>query len=263
MWRQIKMGFKQEELEAGAALFFKLLAEQIISISEPLAEKYRTNSEIHNIVNTMAAEAGLRVFETPKNVHLVSRARESNFASSYTQMKEKYSGLKRKRYFYLANIIISIFLAEIDKESHIRIRWEEEGISYHHLADLVTATLESWLERKKEEDSFSENWSIAVEEVAELWLTEFSQYRLDKNEKIDVIWAKKNWLGFINTALKPLTDQGLIIDQKDELQLIPKPELYERIDELYHNQQRYKKIKKLIIESREELEEEKKNAQAE
>ncbi|ADO76468.1 DUF6063 family protein [Halanaerobium praevalens] len=254
------MGFKQEDLEKGAALFFKLLAEQIISISDPLAEAYSKNSEIHNIVHTMAAEAGLRVFSTPKNVHLVSRARDSNFANSYTQMKAKYPGLTRKRKFYLANIIISIFLAEIDKENHIRIRWEEEGVSYYHLADLVTATLKSWLKRQSEEDCFSENWALAVEEVGELWLTEFSPYRLNKDDKIEVTRTKNNQLSFINTALKPLVKQGLIIDQKDELKLIPKPELYERLDDLYHKQERYKKFQKLIRESREELEEEKKNA---
>ncbi len=257
------MAFKQEELENGAALFFKLLEDQIISVSEPLAEKYRSNSEIHNIVNTLAAEAGLKVFSTAKNVHLVSKARGSSFANSYTQMKNKYSGLKRKRYFYLANIIISIFLAEIDKESHVRIRWEEEGISYHRLSDLVTATLESWLERKKEDESFTQNWSIAVEEVAELWLTEFSEYRLNKDEKVDVTRTKGNRLSFINTALKPLTEQGLIIDQSDELKLIPKAELYERLDELYHSQKRYNKFMDLILESRKEMEEEEQDAQTE
>jgi hypothetical protein len=257
------MAFNQEELENGAALFLKLLEEQIISVSDSLAEKYRTNSEIHNIVNTMAAEAGLRVFSTAKNVHLVSKARGSSFANSYTQMKADYSGLKRKRYFYLANIIISIFLAEIDKESHIRIRWEEEGISYHRLSDLVTATLESWLERKKEEDSFSQNWSIAVEEVAELWLTEFSEYRLNKAEKVDVTRTKNNRLSFINTALKPLSEQKLIIDQSDELKLIPKAELYERLDKIYHSQKRYNKFINLILESRKNLEEEEKDAQTE
>lgn len=258
------MAFNQEELENGAALFFKLLEKQIISVSEPLAEKYRTNSEVHNIVNTMAAEAGLRIFSTAKNVHLVSKARGSSFANSYTQMKSKYSGLKRKRYFYLANIIISIFLAEVDKESHLRIRWEEEGVSYHRLSDLVTATLESWLERKKEDQSFTKNWSIAVEEVAELWLTEFSEYRLNKEEAVDVTRTKNNRLSFINTALKPLSEQNLIIDQSDELKIIPRAELYERLDKLYHNQQRYNQFMDLIRESRRQMkEEEKEDAETE
>jgi hypothetical protein len=119
------------------------------------------------------------------------------------------------------------------------------------------------LERKKEEDSFSQNWSIAVEEVAELWLTEFSEYRLNKAEKVDVTRTKNNRLSFINTALKPLSEQKLIIDQSDELKLIPKAELYERLDKIYHSQKRYNKFINLILESRKNLEEEEKDAQTE
>jgi len=254
------MAFNQEQLENGSALFFKLLDEQIISVSEPLAEKYQSDSDVHNIVNTMAAEAGLKVFSTARNVHLISKARGSSFANSYTQMKGKYSGLKRKRYFYLANIIISIFLAEVDKESHVRIRWEEEGVSYHRLSDLVTSTLESWQQRKKEDDSFAEEWSIAVEEVAELWLTEFNEYKLSQvDETIDVTRTRGNRLSFINTALKPLTEQGLIIDQSDELKIIPRPTLYERLDEIYHDQKRYNQFMDLIRETRSKIEQEENN----
>jgi hypothetical protein len=255
------MSFNQEQLEDGAALFFRLLKEQIIPVSEPLAEKYRGDSELRSIVNTIATEGGLRVFQTPQHIHLVSRARGSNFATSYTQMKEKYSGLERKRHFYLANIIIAIFLAEVDKESHVRIRWEEEGISYYRLTDLVTSTLKAWQERKKEDDSFDKKWSLAIDEVAELWLTEFSEFKLSQiKDNIDVTRTKNNRLSFINTALKPLSDQGLIIDNSEELKIIPKPVLYERLDNLYHDQKRYSQFKELINETR-KREEEKVNAE--
>lgn len=250
------MAFNQEQLEVGAALFFRLLKEQIISVSEPLAEKYRLDSEIRSIVNTIAAEGGLRVFQTPQHIHLISRARGSNFANSYSQMKEKYSGLERKKYFYLANIIISVFLAEVDKESHVRIRWEEEGISYYRLADLVTSILKGWRERKKEDNNFSKKWSLAIDEVSELWLTEFSEYKLSQvDDSVDVTRTKNNRLSFINTALKPLSDQGLIIDNTNELKIIPRPVLYERLDNLYHDQKRYHQFMDLIRETRKRQEE--------
>ncbi|MEJ6950829.1 DUF6063 family protein [Natronospora cellulosivora (SeqCode)] len=250
------MPINQEQLEDGAALFFQLLDKQILSISEPLADKYRSDSELRSVVNTMAAEGGLQVFQTPQHIHLVSRARGSNFANSYTQMKEKYKGLKRKKHFYLANIIISIFLAEVDKESHVRIRWEEEGITYYRLADLVSSTLKAWQERKKEDEKFSQQWSLAIDEVAKLWLTEFSEFKLSqKDDSLDVSRTKNNRLSFINTALKPLKDQGLIIDNSDELKIIPKPVLYERLDELYHNQKRYRQFMELIEASRKSQEE--------
>lgn len=245
------MPIKQDQIEDGSALFFQLLNKQILSISDPLAEKYRIDSELRSVVNTMAAEGGLRVFQTPQHIHLLSRARGSNFANSYTQMKEKYKGLKRKRHFYLANIIISIFLSEVDKESHIRIRWEEEGISYYRLADLLTSTLKAWQERKQDDEKFSQQWSLAVDEVAELWLTEFSEFKLSQvDDSLDVTRTKNNRLSFINTAMKPLADQGLIIDNSDELKIIPRPVLYERLDNLYHDQRRYRQFMELIEETR-------------
>ncbi|MCK8826587.1 DUF6063 family protein [Natroniella acetigena] len=250
------MAFNREQLEEGAALFFRLLKEQIIPVSEELAEKYCRDGELRSIVNNIAAQGGLRVFHTPQNIHLVSKARGSDFANSYTQMKEKYSGLQRKRYFYLANIIITIFLAEIDKESYVRVRWEEEGISYYRLADLVTATLKAWQERSQKEDSFTQQWSLAVDEMAELWLTEFSEYKLSQvDDSIDVVRTKNNRLSFINTALRPLVEQELIIDNSDELKVIPRPVLYERLDEIYKDQERYQQFKKLIEESKEKMEE--------
>ena len=258
------MPFNREQLEEGSALFFRLLEEQIVPVSEPLAEKYCRDSELRTIVKTIADQGGLRVFHTPKNIHLVSKARGSSFASSYTQMKEKYSDLRRKRYFYLANIIISVFLSEIDKESHVRVRWEEEGISYFQLADLVTSTLKSWQERSEEDDTFSEEWSLAVDEVAGLWLLEFSEYKMSQvNDSINVTRTTENRLSFINTALKPLARQHLIIDNTDELIIIPRPELYERLDEIYKDQKRYEQFKKLIEESRKDNEntEEEKHAQ--
>lgn len=257
------MSFNQEQLEDGAALFFRLLQEQILPISEPLAEKYRGDSELRSIVHTIADKGGLLVFQTPQHIHLVTRARDSIFATSYSQMREKYSDLERKRHFYLANIIISVFLAEVDKESHIRIRWEEEGMSYHQLADLVTVTLRSWQERKKEEESFSKNWSLAIDEVSQLWLTEFSEYKVSQvDDSVDVTRTKNNRLSFINTALKPLLHQGLIIDNRHELKIIPRPELYERLDELYKDQRRYQQFKELIEETREEQEDDSEDAKA-
>ena len=254
------MPYNQDLLKDGASLFFKLLDKQILSNTDPLADKYRSDGDLRSIVKTIAAEGGLRVFQTPQHIHLVSRARDSNFANSYTQMKEKFSGLKRKRYFYLANIIISIFLSEVDKEEHVRIRWEEEGVSYFRLADLVTSTLETWQERKDEDENFSENWSLAVDEMAELWLTEFSEYEMSQaDDTVDVTWSKDNRLSFINTALKPLSEQGLIIDNKDELKIIPKPVLYERLDRLYSEQKRYHDFMELIEETKRE-QEEKQNA---
>jgi len=241
------MGYTTEDIQNASALFFRLLKENIVSIRESLAEEYMNNSEIREIIHTMAIEADLRVFNTRENLHLVSTANGSIFANSYTQMKQKYKDLKSKKYFYLANIIICVFLSEVDKENNIRVRWEEEGVSYAKLEDLVNSTISLWKNRESDEEGFSQNWGIALGEIDEVWNKDFSPMKNSKTKgTIDVVNTKGNRFSFIYTALKPLADQKLIYNNINELRIIPKAELYERLDKIYHNQDRYKEFMALI-----------------
>jgi hypothetical protein len=245
------MGYTTEDIQKASALFFRLLKENIMSLRESLAEEYMNNSEIREIVNTMAIEADLRIFNTRENLHLVSTSNGSIFANSYTQMKQKYKDLKSKKYFYLANIIICVFLSEVDKENNIRVRWEEEGVSYAKLEDLVNSTISLWKNREGGEEGFSENWGIALNEIDEVWNKDFSPMKNSKTKgTIDVVSTKGNRFSFIYTALKPLADQKLIYNNINELRIIPKAELYERLDKIYHNQDRYKEFMALIEEAK-------------
>lgn len=242
-----------EQLQRGSEIFFYLLKHKVIPISDTLAYEYINNSDIREVVKTMAEEAGLKVFDTRENVHLVSKAYGSIFANSYTHMKSKYKKLERKKYFYLANIIICIYLSEIDKEKNIRIGWEEEGLSYYKLEELISLQLESWKKRIQAEEGFSEDWGIAVEDIYDLWVNDFSLSKQTKTGEIDVLKGNTRF-GFIHETLKPLVDQKLVIDNTIELKIIPKNELYERMQHLYHKQDRYEEIMKLINETKEEAE---------
>lgn len=234
------MAYTTENIQKASALFFILLKEKIVDIKQPLAEEYLSSSEIREIVNTMAGEGNLRVFDTRENLHMVSTANGSIFANSYTQMKEKYKGLKSKKYFYLANLIICVFLSEVDKDNNIRVRWEEEGISYAKLESLVNSTINSWSARQEEEEGFTLEWGIALKEIDEVWNKDFSPMKNSKTKgTIDVVNTTDNRFNFIYKALKPLTDQKLIYNNTKELKIIPKNELYERLDKVYHNQDRY------------------------
>lgn len=241
------MAYTTENIQKASALFFLLLKENIISIKNPLAEDYLNNSEIREIVNTMAGEGDLRIFDTRENLHLVSSGNGSIFANSYTQMKEKYKGLKNKKYFYLANLIICVFLSEVDKENNIRVRWEEEGVSYAKLEELVSSIISSWLSRENQEAGFSEDWGIALKEIDEVWNKDFSPMKNSKAKgNIDVVNTTDNRFSFIYRALKPLADQKLIYNNTKELKIIPRAELYERLDKIYHSQERYKQFMSLI-----------------
>ena len=244
--------FGREQLQKGGELFFYLLKNQIIPLSDTLAYDFINNPDIQEIVKTMAEQGGLRVFETRENIHMVSKGDDSIFATSYTQMKSKYKKLERKKHFYLANIIICIYLAEVDKEKNIRLRWEEEGITYYALENLITNQLESWKKRFDEEEGFSEDWGIAIEEIYDIWVNDFSISKQSKTGEIEVQRTRDNRFSFIHEALRPLADQNLIIDNTMELKILPKNELYERLDRLYHRQERYDEIMKLIASTKEE-----------
>ncbi len=59
-------------------------------------------------------------------------------------------------------------------------------------------------------------------------------------------------MGFIHEALKPLDDEGLIIRLQRENRIIPREELYERLNILYHGGDRYEEIMELIKTTKEE-----------
>lgn len=241
------MAYTTENIQKASALFFLLLKENIISQKNPLAEEYLNNSEIREVANTMALEADLRIFDTRENLHLISSGNGSIFANSYSQMRGKYKSLKNKKYFYLANLIICVFLSEVDKENNIRVRWEEEGISYAKLEELVNGIITSWVTRESQEAGFSENWGIALKEVDEVWNKDFSPMKNSKVKgTIDVVNTTDNRFSFIYRAIKPLVDQKLIYNNTKELKIIPRPELYERLDKVYHSQERYKEFMSLI-----------------
>ncbi len=127
------MSYTSEDIKKASELFFYLFDKKIISSNDVLANEYYENNAISEIVKNMAEEGGLIVLSTRQNLHLVSKGEGSIFATTYTQMKEKYNKLYRKKHFYLANIIICVFLAEIDRDNDIFFKYEDAGISYYKL----------------------------------------------------------------------------------------------------------------------------------
>lgn len=244
------MSYTSEDIRLASELFFHLLNNRILPISDTLASQYGDNNEIREIVNTMAQEAGLHIFGTRENIHLVSEKDNSIFATTYTQMKEKFNKLYRKKHFHLANIIISIYLAEIDRENNFSFRIEDAAISYYKLEELITETLDAW-KKRNEEENFSEDFAIAIDEIHHLWAVEMSHSKPNK-DGTGFSLSPGTRLGFIYEALRPLEQEKLIINLYEEFKIIPRNELYERLDYLYHGGDRYEEIMELIKETREE-----------
>lgn len=239
------MSYTSEDIKKASELFFYLFDKKIISSNDVLANEYYENNAISEIVKNMAEEGGLIVLSTRQNLHLVSKGEGSIFATTYTQMKEKYNKLYRKKHFYLANIIICVFLAEIDRDNDIFFKYEDAGISYYKLEEAITSTLESWKKRNETEESFSKEFAIAIDEIHYLWTVEMSHSKESK-DKLGFSLSSQTRLGFIHEAIKPLEQENLIIALNQENRIIPKYELYERLENLYHAGDRYEEIQELI-----------------
>lgn len=246
------MSYTSEEIRLASELFFHLLKNRILPATDILASQYHDNNEIREIVENMAREGGLKVFGTRKNLHLVSEKDNSVFATNYTQMRDKYRKLDRKRHFHLANIIICIYLAEIDMDNRLSFRDIDNGVSYYKLEEIVTDTLESWKKRSQEEESFTTDFAIAIEEIHSLWTIEMSHSK-EGPDGVGFSLSANTRLGFINEALKPLEHEGLIINLYKENMIIPKEELYERLETLYQDGDRYMEIMELIKITREDV----------
>ena len=244
------MNYTSEDIKLASELFFHLLNNRILPANDVLASQYYDNNEIREILENMAEEGGLRIIGTRENLHLVSNGEDSIFATTYTQMKEKYNRLERKKHFYLANIIICIYLAEIDRENNFSFRIEDAGISYYKLEEIITDTLDSW-KKRNEDENFSEDFAIAIDEIHHLWTMEMSHSK-EAKDGTGFSLSYKTRLGFIYEALKPLEDEKLIINLPKENRIIPKEELYERLNILYHGGDRYEEIMELIKVTKEE-----------
>lgn len=239
------MSYTSEDIRNASELFFRLLSNRILPASDILATQFYENNDIREIVKNMAEQGGLRIFGTRQNLHLVADGEGSVFATTYTQMKEKYSKLQRKKHFYLANIIICIYISEIDRENSYSFRIEDAGISYYKLEEIITDTLDSWKKRSEKEDTFSKDFAIAIDEIHRLWNIEMSHSKEGK-DGVGFSLSAQTRLGFINEALKPLEQENLIIDLHKENRIVPKEELYERLDNLYHDGDRYNEIMEII-----------------
>lgn len=247
------MSYTNEDIRRASELFFRLLDKKVLPASDILASLYYDDNQIREILENIAAEGGLQILATRQNLHLVAQGENSIFATTYSQMKEKYKKLDRKRHFYLANIIICIFLAEIDRENNYMFRSFDQGISFYKLEEIITNTLEAWKKRNDSEGSFSEEFAIAIDDIYHLWTVEMSHSKVAKDE-LGFSLSPQTRLGFINEALRPLEQEKLIINLSRENMIIPKEELYERLEKLYHGGDRYEEIIELIKYTKEEQE---------
>ena len=135
-------------------------------------------------------------------------------------------------------------MSMIDKNQAARIRTKREGITYYALERHVNELITNWNRLLKENPSFGEEQAIDMQEIVTTWnhmFVELDDYSPKKGNK-------RTRIGLITAAMRMLETEGLIVvlDKDDIPKAVPKTELFERIEFLYHDYDRYEQMKELM-----------------
>lgn len=241
------MSISNQQLQDAAKLFFHLLNRKMVFTNDPIMAPYFEEDGVRDALKILAEESRTRIIQTADRIHLVARPEGSIFATSFTQFKKRYGEVETKKHFYLMNLIIFVFLAEIDIPSSSNLRWEHAGVSYYLLEKNMTIALAEWYKENKEtEGKFSEAYGLAINEMADLW----GSMAVDSDTESEderISSSRRTHIGLIHTAIRVLRDEGLVYIVEDEKRVIPRIELYERLEEGYHQQARYEEMRDLVL----------------
>jgi hypothetical protein len=232
-----------ESIKKASAVYFTLLKEKVIDENSEHFQTY-FDPEVRQTVLMLADESGTYIIESPKRIHLVVQPTGSVFATNFTHMKEKHKQIETKKHFHLISVVIMSFLATIDRNQAAKIRTKREGISYYALERQVNDLVMNWDTILKNKPAFGDEERIDMKEVVTTWKymeVDSDDYGLKKGNR-------RTRIGLIASAMRLLETEGLIVilDRDDIPKAIPKNELFERIEYLYHDYDRFELFKKLM-----------------
>ncbi|WP_071394639.1 DUF6063 family protein [Bacillus tuaregi] len=234
-----------EVTKKASAVYFSLLKEKVIDENSEHFQTY-FDPEVRQIVLLLADESGTFIIESPKRIQLVVQPTGSVFATNFTHMKEKHRQIETKKHFHLISVILMSFLAAIDRNQAAKIRTKREGVSFYALERQVNEVIMNWDKILKTNPSFGEEERIDMKEVVSTW-----KYMEVDTEDFGVKKSnKRTRIGLMAIAMRLLETEGLVVilDRDDIPKAIPKQELFERIEYLYHDYDRYEMFKQMISE---------------
>jgi hypothetical protein len=232
-----------ESIKKASAVYFTLLKDKVIDENSEHFQTY-FDPEVRQTVLLLADESGTYIIEAPKRIHLVVQPTGSVFATNFTHLKDKHKQVETKKHFHLLSIVIMAFLAAIDQNQAAKIRTKREGISYYALERQVNDLISKWESILKTQPTFGEEERIDMKEVVTTW-----KYMEVDSEDFGIKKGnRRTRIGLIAGAMRLLEIEGLIVilDRDDIAKVIPKSELFERIEYLYHDYDRYELFKKLL-----------------
>ncbi|MEH7178526.1 DUF6063 family protein [Neobacillus vireti] len=237
-----------DSIKKASAVYFTLLKDKVIDENSEHFQTY-FDPEVRQTVLLLADESGTYIIEAPKRIHLVVQPTGSVFATNFTHLKDKHKQVETKKHFHLISIIIMCFLAAIDRNQAAKIRTKREGISFYALERQINELIIKWESILKNQPTFGEEERIDMKEVVTTWKymeVDTDDFGLKKGNR-------RTRIGLIAGAMRLLETEGLIVilDRDDIAKVIPRNELFERIEYLYHDYDRYELFKKLMTSEEE------------
>lgn len=238
-----------ETIKRASAVYFTLLKEKVIDENSEHFQTY-FEPEVRQTVLLLADESGTYIIEAPKRIQLVVQPTGSVFATNFTHMKEKHKQIESKKHFHLFSVVIMSFLAVIDRNQASKIRTKREGISYYALERQVNDLITNWDSILKAKPTFGEDERIDMKEVVTTW----KYMEVDTDDYAVKKGNRRTRIGLIANAMRLLETEGLIVilDRDDIPKAIPRQELFERIEYLYHDYDRYEVFKQLMTTEEDE-----------
>ncbi|WP_050614595.1 DUF6063 family protein [Bacillus testis] len=235
---------EMEAVKRASSIYFALLKNKVIEDTDEMYEHY-FEPTTRQLVGVMADESGTQIIETTKRLHLVTSSTGSLFATNFTHLKDKHKNIENKKYFHLVSIIIMAFLSIVDRNRATRIGTEREGISFYALERGVHDLMQKWGVLLKDHPDYGLEKRVDMKEAYDTWMNmevaDYQQFDYKKGNR-------RSRLGLIKNAMSLLEGEGLVIilDRHDLPKAMPKSELFERIEYLYHDDARYEEMKLLM-----------------
>ncbi|MEK3854957.1 DUF6063 family protein [Cytobacillus sp. FSL H8-0458] len=232
-----------DSIKTASAVYFTLLKDKVIDENSEHFQAY-FDPDVRQTVLLMADESGTFIIESPKRIQLVVQPTGSVFATNFTHMKDRHKQVETKKHFHLMSVVIMAFLAGIDRNQAAKIRTKREGISFYTLERQVNDVIMNWDSLLKAKQDFGEEVKIDMRDVVTTW----KYMEVDTDDYGARKANRRTRIGLIASAMRLLETEGLIVilDREDIPKAIPKQELFERIEYLYHDYDRYEMFKELM-----------------
>ncbi len=236
-----------QQIQEAHSVFLHLLQHKIVKKEDSVVEAFFNDMQIQQLVKKLADSANTIVLLGNTNIHLVAKAKGSIFATNFTQMKEQLrdrksdARIETRNELYLVHLVIMVYLSEVDGESTKGSYLDlYGGIRYLELAERVTQVLLYWKKLMETDEEFAKRQKIALPQLINDWETK----RLQPDEDERLRSSGKTKYSIVQMAMKLLEEEKLvkIYDQR----VTALEALHERLEQLYHSEQRYREWKRLI-----------------